>query len=114
MRRDERPATATVEAAREGDRKALDTLIAECLPLVYNVVGRAVDRHEDVDDVIQETMLRIVSGLVGPGGLDGPDGLRDPAGFRSWLVAVAMRHVRDRPRVRRASRASSRPPWPAS
>ncbi|MDX6345341.1 MAG: hypothetical protein QOF84_131 [Streptomyces sp.] len=93
MRRDERPAAATVEAAREGDRKAWDTLTAECLPLVYNVVGRALDGRPEVDDVVQETMLRVVRGL---------GGLRDPAGFRSWLVGIAMQQIRDRWRARQA------------
>lgn len=93
MNRGEQFASATVEAAREGDQVALDNLIAQCLPLVYNVVGRALDGHVDVDDVVQETMLRVVRGL---------DGLRDPASFRSWLVAIAIQQVRDRWRARQA------------
>lgn len=80
-----------VAAAQAGDQRALDALIARYLPLVYNIVGRALDGHPDVDDVVQETMLRAVDGL---------DGLRDPDSFRSWLVAIAMRQIRDRSRVR--------------
>ncbi|WP_460342339.1 RNA polymerase sigma factor [Actinoallomurus acanthiterrae] len=83
---DVRPGPETVVAARDGDQAALDWLIAGYLPLVYNIVGRALDGHADVDDVVQETMLRVVHGL---------EGLRDPDGFRSWLVAIAMRQVRD-------------------
>jgi hypothetical protein len=41
------------------------------LPLVYNIVGRALSGHAGVDDVVQETMLRAVRGL---------GDLRDPAG----------------------------------
>ncbi|MGH3210193.1 MAG: sigma-70 family RNA polymerase sigma factor [Trebonia sp.] len=63
------------------------------LPLVYNIVGRAMNGHPDVDDVVQETMLRAVRG-VGE--------LRDPAAFRSWLVAIAIRQVRDSYRDRLA------------
>ncbi|GAA4627421.1 hypothetical protein GCM10023196_039550 [Actinoallomurus vinaceus] len=83
---DVRPGPETVVAARHGDQAALDRLIAGYLPLVYNIVGRALDGHADVDDVVQETMLRVVHGL---------EGLRDPDSFRSWLVAIAMRQVRD-------------------
>ncbi|MFJ4964356.1 sigma-70 family RNA polymerase sigma factor [Streptomyces sp. NPDC088729] len=79
--------TALVVAARDGDPAAGDRLAAECLPLVYNVVGRALNGHPDVDDVVQETMLRALSGL---------SSLRDPARFRSWLVAIAMNQVRTR------------------
>ncbi|GIF76112.1 sigma-70 family RNA polymerase sigma factor [Asanoa siamensis] len=78
---------ALVLAARDGDPRAVDQLVAEYLPLVYNVVGRALDGHPDVDDVVQETMLRCLTGLRT---------LRDPTRFRAWLVAIAVRQVRDR------------------
>lgn len=75
-----------VHAARNGDQRALDELIASYLPLIYNIVGRALQGHADVDDVVQETMLKVVNGI---------SGLRDPAAFRSWAVSIAMREVRD-------------------
>ncbi|MEV0131889.1 sigma-70 family RNA polymerase sigma factor [Dactylosporangium sp. NPDC050688] len=81
--------TATVIAARDGDQRALDALVAEYLPLIYNIVGRALQGHADVDDVVQETMLRIVDGLPR---------LREADSFRSWAVAIAMHQVRDRHR----------------
>jgi RNA polymerase sigma factor (sigma-70 family) len=87
------PDVATVVAAQRGDRRALDALAAAYLPLIYNIVGRAMNGHPDVDDVVQETMLRAVRG-VGE--------LRDPAAFRSWLVAIAIRQVRDSYRDRLA------------
>ncbi|CAM5228953.1 hypothetical protein SCALM49S_02770 [Streptomyces californicus] len=46
--------TALVLAARNGDRAAGERLAAQYLPLVYNVVGRALNGHPDVDDVVQE------------------------------------------------------------
>src|SRR6201994_3245097 len=81
----EQPGAETVVAAQRGDRKALDRLVAGYLPLLYNIVGRAMNGHADVDDVVQETLLRVVRAL--------PD-LRDPTAFRSWLVAIAIRQVR--------------------
>ena len=85
------PDTATVIAARAGDPAAVDRLIAGYLPLVYTIVGRALDGHADVDDVVQETMLRVLRNL---------GDLREPESFRSWLVAVTVRQVRDRYRAR--------------
>ncbi|AJT61821.1 hypothetical protein T261_0129 [Streptomyces lydicus] len=79
--------TATIEAARAGDEGAREQLVAAYLPLIYNVVGRALDGHADVDDVVQETMLRVLESLAD---------LREPASFRSWLVAIAMNQVRRR------------------
>jgi RNA polymerase sigma factor (sigma-70 family) len=91
------PAPAVVAAARAGDPRALDHVLAFALPLVYNIVGRALRRHADVDDVVQETMLRVVRGL--------PE-LKDDAAFRSWLAAITIRQVRDNERER--SRTESR------
>ena len=84
----------TVLAAREGDPRALDELVAASLPLVYNIVGRALDGHPDVDDVVQETLLRVVRGL---------GELRQPEAYRSWLVAIAIRQVHDRQREQHSS-----------
>ncbi|MGX1135455.1 RNA polymerase sigma factor (sigma-70 family) [Streptomyces glaucescens] len=76
---------ALVTAARSGDPQAQDALVGAYLPLVYNIVGRALNGSVDVDDVVQETMLRA---------LDGLGGLRAPENFRPWLVAIAMNQVR--------------------
>src|SRR5579864_4998231 len=89
--REAEPEAEAVLAAQGGDRGALDRLIAAYLPLVYNIVGRAMSGHPDVDDVVQETMIRAVRSI---------GGLRDPAAFRSWLVGIAMRQVRDSYRAR--------------
>src|ERR1039457_1250756 len=76
----------TVIAAQQGDEQAMADLLAEYLPLIYNIVGRALNGHDDADDVVQETMLRAVRCLTD---------LRDPAAFRSWLVAEATRWLDD-------------------
>ncbi|WP_329123802.1 sigma-70 family RNA polymerase sigma factor [Streptomyces sp. NBC_01353] len=93
MHSDERGTAALVDAAVAGDPHAGERLIRAYLPLVYNIVGRALDGHADVDDVVQETMFRA---------LDGLPGLRDPERFRSWLVAIAMNQIRRRWRERQA------------
>ncbi|WP_031025616.1 sigma-70 family RNA polymerase sigma factor [Streptomyces sp. NRRL WC-3725] len=76
---------ALVNAARAGDPAAQDALVGAYLPLVYNIVGRALNGSVDVDDVVQETMLRALGSL---------GDLRTPESFRSWLVAIAMNRVR--------------------
>ncbi|MEU2155075.1 sigma-70 family RNA polymerase sigma factor [Streptomyces sp. NPDC019396] len=82
-----------VKAAQAGDQQAQDRLVAEYLPLVYNIAGRALNGHADVDDVVQETMIRVLGGL---------DGLRSPESFRSWLVAITMNQIRGHWRERRS------------
>ncbi|MET0415095.1 MAG: sigma-70 family RNA polymerase sigma factor, partial [Actinoplanes sp.] len=76
--------TRLVTAARDGDREALAELIAVHLPLIYNIIGRALDGDPDVDDVVQETMLRAIGSLPA---------LREPGRFRSWLVSIAYRQI---------------------
>ncbi|WP_244871620.1 sigma-70 family RNA polymerase sigma factor [Catellatospora sp. TT07R-123] len=73
-----------VIAARDGDRRAQGDLISAYLPLVYNIVGRALGGHADVDDVVQETMLRVARDLPK---------LREPDSFRSWLVAITVHQI---------------------
>ncbi|SED91471.1 sigma-70 family RNA polymerase sigma factor [Streptomyces sp. TLI_105] len=92
MHSDERRTTALVEAARAGDADARDALVRAHLPLVHDIVGRALDGHADTDDIVQETMVRALDGLTG---------LRDPSRFRSWLVAIAMNGIRRRWHERR-------------
>ena len=90
----EQPDIATVIAARAGDPAAVDRLVAGYLPLVYTIVGRALEGHADVDDVVQDVMLRVLRNL---------GDLREPESFRSWLVAITVRQVRERFRARRGA-----------
>ncbi|MDG6107342.1 sigma-70 family RNA polymerase sigma factor [Dactylosporangium aurantiacum] len=80
-----RPAETTlVIQAQTGDRRALDELLASSLPLVYSIIGRALGGHPDVDDAVQDTMLRAMRQLPA---------LREPDSYRSWLTAIAVRQV---------------------
>jgi RNA polymerase sigma factor (sigma-70 family) len=76
--------TALIVAAQAGDRRALDELVRVYLPLVYTIVRRALSGHPDVDDVVQEIMLRALRQLRM---------LRAPESFRPWLAAIAVRQV---------------------
>ncbi len=73
-----------IAAAQRGDRGARDELARACLPLVYNVVGRALSGHPDVEDVVQETMLRVIRDLPS---------LRQPESLRAWVLAIAVHQV---------------------
>ncbi|XVU23425.1 sigma-70 family RNA polymerase sigma factor [Actinoplanes sp. CA-054009] len=90
----DQPDIAVVIAARAGDPVAVDRLVAGYLPLVYTIVGRALEGHADVDDVVQDVMLRVLRNL---------GDLREPEAFRSWLVAITVRQVRERFRARRGA-----------
>ena len=76
--------TALVVAARAGDSAALDELVRIHLPLVYNLARRALTGHPDLDDVVQDIMVRALRQL--------PQ-LRAPESFRPWLTAIAVHQI---------------------
>jgi RNA polymerase sigma factor (sigma-70 family) len=71
-------------AAQAGNRRALTELVTAYLPLVYTVVRKGVGGVPDVDDVVQETMLRMLQELRT---------LRTPESFRAWLMTITTRQV---------------------
>jgi RNA polymerase sigma factor (sigma-70 family) len=75
---------ALVEAARTGDRGALNELARRYLPLVYTLVRQALPDDPDLDDVVQDIMVRAIRQL--------PD-LRSTGSFRPWLTAIAVRQI---------------------
>jgi RNA polymerase sigma factor (sigma-70 family) len=75
---------ALVVAAQAGDQRALDELVRAHLPLVYTIVRRALGGHPDVDDVVQEVMLRALRHL---------QELRNPESSRGWFAAIAVRQI---------------------
>ncbi|SCD95083.1 RNA polymerase sigma factor, sigma-70 family [Streptomyces sp. BpilaLS-43] len=90
--------TALIKAAQQGDEQAQERLVSSYLPLAYNIVGRALNGHADVDDVVQESVLRMLRGLPG---------LRAPESFRSWFVAITMNEIRRHWRERRTGEISA-------
>ncbi|MEU5097037.1 sigma-70 family RNA polymerase sigma factor [Streptomyces sp. NPDC020996] len=94
---------ALVRAAQAGDRAAFADLVAAHLPVLYGFVGRALNGHADVDDVVQETVIHVMRGL---------GGLRRPERFRSWTIAIAYREVQAQLRRRAPDLARCRQPVP--
>ncbi|MEV4134903.1 sigma-70 family RNA polymerase sigma factor [Dactylosporangium sp. NPDC049742] len=92
-----------VAAARDGDRAAVEALAARYLPLVYSVVGRGADRDLDVDDIVQDAMVRVVTGV---------STVRQAGRFRSWVVTIALRQLADaraEARLARLTRGEDQP-----
>ncbi|GLY30478.1 sigma-70 family RNA polymerase sigma factor [Kineosporia sp. NBRC 101731] len=83
-----------VRAAQRGDRDVLGELIGEHLVMLYNVAGRALRGHADVDDVVQNTLISVVENLPS---------LREPERFSGWVLAIARREIADHLRRRRVA-----------
>ncbi|WP_428262397.1 RNA polymerase sigma factor [Haliangium sp.] len=54
-----------VQAAAAGDRAAAESLLAELLPRIRNLVRYLVRGDRDVDDIAQEALIAIARGLPG-------------------------------------------------
>jgi RNA polymerase sigma factor (sigma-70 family) len=73
---------ACLIAARSGDRAALDVLVAELTPLVWNVArGRGLDQTT-AEDVVQTVWLALLRHL---------DRLAEPRALIRWLI-ITTRH----------------------
>jgi RNA polymerase sigma-70 factor (ECF subfamily) len=93
---------ALVEAARGGDRTALDTLLRRHVDFVYAVCRRLAGNDADADDATQEALLAIARGIRR---FDGRSSLR------TWLYRVATNACLDE--LRRKARRPA-PGFPAS
>lgn len=82
-----------VDAARGGDRDALDVLLRRHFDLVHAVCRRITSHPEDALDATQEALVAVVRGI---GRYDGR------AAFTTWLYRVATNAALDE--VRRRSR----------
>lgn len=76
-------------AAQEGDARAYDALLRECLPLLRATCRARLGASQDVEDAVQEALLTIhrVRHTYDPARPLGP-----------WLVAIADRRALDRRR----------------
>lgn len=75
---------ACLLAARSGDRKALDVLVAELTPLVWHVArGNGLDRTT-AEDVVQTVWLALLRHL---------DRLDEPKALVGWLITTARREA---------------------
>ncbi len=77
-----------------GEREAFDALIERYAERLRGYARRVAAQEAEVDDLVQDTWLRVLRGLPG---------LRDPARFRSWLFGIAHRVLVDRLRSRYAA-----------
>ncbi|WP_189221713.1 RNA polymerase sigma factor [Saccharothrix coeruleofusca] len=75
---------ACVIAARAGDRRALDVLVADLTPLVWHVArGNGLDRST-AEDVVQTVWLALLRHL---------DRLNEPRALVGWLVVATRREA---------------------
>ncbi len=75
---------AWVQAAQAGDQAAFSCLVERFARDVYGKAFSIVKNHQDADDVVQETFLRVYRALPG---------FRFESSFRTWLITITTRQA---------------------
>lgn len=75
---------AWVEQAQQGDTEAFGCLVRLFSRDVYGKAFSIVRNHQDADDVVQETFIRVFRALPG---------FRFESSFRTWLITIATRQA---------------------
>lgn len=75
---------AWVQAAQGGDQTAFSCLVGRFSRDVYGKAYSIVKNHQDADDVVQETFLRVYRALPG---------FRYESSFRTWLITITTRQA---------------------
>jgi len=75
---------AWVEAAQQGNQAAFGSLVRLFSRDVYGKAFSILKNHQDADDVVQETFIRVYRALPG---------FRFESSFRTWLITIATRQA---------------------
>jgi RNA polymerase sigma-70 factor (ECF subfamily) len=75
---------AWVEAAQQGDAAAFGSLVRLFSRDVYGKAYAILRNHQDADDVVQETFIRVFRALPS---------FRFESSFRTWLITIATRQA---------------------
>lgn len=80
-----------LDAARAGDRSAVEALVTRHAPAVFRFAHRMCDNPADADEVAQDALIAAVRGLPG---------VRADAAVTTWLFAVTRSFCRKKHRRR--------------
>jgi RNA polymerase sigma factor (sigma-70 family) len=89
---------ALVSQALEGDKKALEQLMAKHHLWIYNIAYKMVGHPLDAEDVTQEIMLKILTKL---------STFKGQSLFRTWLYRIVKNHVLNMQKRQRENQISS-------
>ena len=72
--------------AKLGKAKSFEILMNEYMKILYNYILSNISNSEDVNDVLQESMLAIWQGLKG---------FKGNSSFKTWTIAITRRKIAD-------------------
>lgn len=80
----ERIETLLIDELREGDMTALAILVEKYKRIVYRVAIQITKNHEDANDVMQDTFLKVYESI---------HSFRKDAAFETWLYRIVVNHA---------------------
>ena len=87
---------ALIDASRAGDKLAFGSLVDGYYKSIYRLAYAYTGRHEEADDICQETFLRALNNIAK---------LRTKEKFGGWLFTIATNLVRKQVRDSRRDKA---------
>lgn len=72
--------------AKSGKVKSFEILMNEYMKILYNYILSNISNNEDVNDVLQESMLAIWQGLKG---------FKGNSAFKTWAIGITRRKISD-------------------
>lgn len=72
--------------AKLGNVKAFESLMNYYIKILYNYIFSKISNMEDVNDVLQESMLAIWQGLKG---------YKGDSSFKTWTIGITRRKIAD-------------------
>ena len=77
---------ALVEKATSGDKKTLETLVADVQDMVFNLSLRMLGTFADAEDATQDILLKMITHL---------SSFRGDSSFTTWVFRIAVNHLKN-------------------
>ena len=77
---------ALVHKATEGDKKALETLVADVQDIVFNLSLRMLGTFADAEDAAQDILLKMITHLCS---------FKGGSAFTTWVFSIAVNHLKN-------------------
>ena len=75
-----------VDQATAGDKKALETLVADMQDMVFNLSLRMLGTFADAEDAAQDVLLKMITHL---------SSFRGDSSFTTWVFSIAVNHLKN-------------------
>ena len=77
---------ALVHKATAGDKKALETLVADVQDIVFNLSLRMLGTFADAEDAAQDILLKMITHL---------SSFKGGSAFTTWVFSIAVNHLKN-------------------